>query len=281
MIKTSTDIKFNYNPRRELYDSRDNVDIYIKVFDEIEQDLSSNWFRYDFKRTYYYDFKQNVIFSNRDRFNDYSKLDSFRLFTFNINQYSKNKVVSKYKQMVKERNYENLDFSWDELYAEIHSIFKKKIEKLNTIAIPKLSEDTKTLSFRLIAGEYCYMEVDSNVIVNALLYMTYGRDVSFLNSSTLIQKFERLIEKYDITKQEVTRFFNTNTFGTYQYSSANLIFLCKFVSKGTVLEVIKILLLRGNSKSELINRITKHRDGYVNDEDIQFFVDYIQNLPDN
>ena len=281
MIKTSTDIKFNYNPRRELYDSRDNVDIYIKVFDEIEQDLSSNWFRYDFKRTYYYDFKQKVIFSNRDRFNDYSKLDSFRLFTFNINQYSKNKVVSKYKQMVKERNYENLDFSWDELYAEIHSIFKKKIEKLNTIAIPKLSEDTKTLSFRLIAGEYCYMEVDSNVIVNALLYMTYGRDVSFLNSSTLIQKFERLIEKYDITKQEVTRFFNTNTFGTYQYSLGNLFFICKFASKGTVLEVIKILLLRGNSKSELINIITKHRDGYVNDEDIQFFVDYIQNLPDN
>ena len=281
MIKTSTDIKFNYNPRRELYDSRDNVDIYIKVFDEIEQDLSSNWFRYDFKRTYYYDFKQNVIFSNRDRFNDYSKLDSFRLFTFNINQYSKNKVVSKYKQMVKERNYENLDFSWDELYAEIHSIFKKKIEKLNTIAIPKLSEDTKTLSFRLIAGEYCYMEVDSNVIVNALLYMTYGRDVSLLNSSTLIQKFERLIEKYDITKQEVTRFFNTNTFGTYQYSSANLIFLCKFVSRDKVLEVINNLFSIGISREILLNQITKHRDGYVNDEDIQFFVDYIQNLPDN
>ena len=281
MIKTSTDIKFNYNPRRELYDSRDNVDIYIKVFDEIEQDLSSNWFRYDFKRTYYYDFKQKVIFSNRDRFNNYSKLDSFRLFTFNINQYSKNKVVSKYKQMVKERNYENLDFSWDELYAEIHSIFKKKIEKLNTIAIPKLSEDTKTLSFRLIAGEYCYMEVDSNVIVNALLYMTYGRDVSFLNSSTLIQKFERLIEKYDITKQEVTRFFNTNTFGTYQYSSANLIFLCKFVSRDTVLEVIKTLLSKGISKSKLIRQMSGYRDRYTNDEGLQFFIDYIWNLPDN
>ena len=279
MIKTNEESsKYLKNPRRELYDSRDNFDIYRNVFAGIKEALSSNWFRYDFKRTYYYDFKKKVIISNKERAKGDEILDSFRLFTFNINNYSKNKVVSKYKQMVKERNYENLDFSWDELYAEVHFIFKKKIEKLHTIVIPDVSYSNDQLSFRLIDGNYCYTEVDSNVVINALLNMTYS-DYTLLNMTYRIEQFESLISKYNITIQDVNYFFEKNA--KFQYSLGNLFFICKFVSKGTVLEVIKILLLRGNSKSELINRITKHRDGYVNDEDIQFFVDYIQNLPDN
>ncbi len=278
MIKTNEESsKYLKNPRRELYDSRDNFDIYRNVFAGIKEALSSNWIRYDFKRTYYYDFKEKVIISNKERVKG-DVLDSFRLFTFNINNYSKNKVVSKYKQMVKERNYENLDFSWDELYAEVHFIFKKKIEKLHTIVIPDVSYSNDKLSFRLIDGNYCYTEVDSNVVINALLNMTYS-GYTFKNLSYRIEQFESLISKYNITIQDVNYFFEKNA--KFQYSLGNLFFICKFVSKGTVLEVIKILLLRGNSKSELINRITKHRDGYVNDEDIQFFVDYIQNLPDN
>ena len=279
MIKTNEESsKYLKNPRRELYDSRDNFDIYRNVFAGIKEALSSNWIRYDFKRTYYYDFKEKVIISNNERVKGDEILYSFRLFTFNINNYSKNKVVSKYKQMVKERNYENLDFSWDELYAEVHFIFKKKIEKLHTIVIPDVSYSNDQLSFRLIDGNYCYTEVDSNVVINALLKMTYS-DYTFKNLSYRIEQFESLISKYNITIQDVNYFFEKNA--KFQYSLGNLFFICKFVSKGTVLEVIKILLLRGNSKSELINRITKHRDGYVNDEDIQFFVDYIQNLPDN
>ena len=280
MIKTNEESsKYLKNPRRELYDSRDNFDIYRNVFAGIKEALSSNWIRYDFKRTYYYDFKEKVIISNNERVKKGDEiLDSFRLFTFNINNYSKNKVVSKYKQMVKERNYENLDFSWDELYAEVHFIFKKKIEKLHTIVIPDVSYSNDLLSFRLIDGNYCYTEVDSNVVINALLNMTYS-GYTFKNLSYRIEQFESLISKYNITIQDVNYFFEKNA--KFQYSLGNLFFICKFVSKGTVLEVIKILLLRGNSKSELINRITKHRDGYVNDEDIQFFVDYIQNLPDN
>ena len=280
MIKTNEESsKYLKNPRRELYDSRDNFDIYRNVFAGIKEALSSNWIRYDFKRTYYYDFKEKVIISNNERVKKGDDiLDSFRLFTFNINNYSKNKVVSKYKQMVKERNYENLDFSWDELYAEVHFIFKKKIEKLQTIVIPDVSYSNDQLSSRLIDGNYCYTEVDSNVVINALLKMTYS-DYTFKNLSYRIEQFESLISKYNITIQDVNYFFEKNA--KFQYSLGNLFFICKFVSKGTVLEVIKILLLRGNSKSELINRITKHRDGYVNDEDIQFFVDYIQNLPDN
>ena len=279
MIKTNEESsKYLKNPRRELYDSRDNFDIYRNVFAGIKEALSSNWIRYDFKRTYYYDFKEKVIISNNERVKGDEILDSFRLFTFNINNYSKNKVVSKYKQMVKERNYENLDFSWDELYAEVHFIFKKQIEKLHTIVIPDVSYSNDQLSFRLIDGNYCYTEVDSNVVINALLKMTYS-DYTFKNLSYRIEQFESLISKYNITIQDINYFFEKNA--KFQYSLGNLFFICKFVSKGTVLEVIKILLLRGNSKSELINRITKHRDGYVNDEDIQFFVDYIQNLPDN
>ena len=280
MIKTNEEnSQYLENPRRELYESRDNIDVYRNVFLEISEDLSSNWIKYDFKRTYYYDFKKKVIISNRDRINNDIKLDSFRLFTFNVNQYSRNKVISKYKQMAKENNYENLDFSWDELYKEIHSIFRKKIEKLNLIVIPEVLGNTDTLYLRLIEGQYCYTEVDSDVIINALLYITYGRERNFLNSASKIKEFDTLISKYNITIQDVNYFFEKNA--KLQYSLGNLLFICKFVSKGTVLEVIKILLLRGNSKSELINRITKHRDGYVNDEDIQFFVDYIQNLPDN
>ena len=280
MIKTNEEnSQYLENPRRELYESRDNIDVYRNVFLEISEDLSSNWIKYDFKRTYYYDFKKKVIISNRDRINNDIKLDSFRLFTFNVNQYSRNKVISKYKQMAKENNYENLDFSWDELYKEIHSIFRKKIEKLNLIVIPEVLGNTDTLYLRLIEGQYCYTEVDSDVIINALLYITYGRERNFLNSASKIKEFDTLISKYNITIQDVNYFFEKNA--KFQYSLENLLFICKFVSKGTVLEVIKILLLRGNSKSELINRITKHRDGYVNDEDIQFFVDYIQNLPDN
>ena len=279
MIKTNEESsKYLKNPRRELYDSRDNFDIYRNVFAGIKEALSSNWIRYDFKRTYYYDFKEKVIISNKERVKGDEILDSFILFTFNINNYSKNKVVSKYKQMVKERNYENLDFSWDELYAEVHFIFKKKIEKLHTIVIPDVSYSNDQLSFRLIDGNYCYTEVDSNVVINALLNMTYS-GYTVLNMTYRIEQFESLISKYNITIQDVNYFFEKNA--KFQYSLGNLFFICKFVSKGTVLEVIKILLLRGNSKSELINRITKHRDGYVNDEDIQFFVDYIQNLPDN
>ena len=279
MIKTNEEnLQYLENPRRELYESRDNIDVYRNVFLEISEDLSSTWIKYDFKRTYYYDFKKKVIISNRDRINNDIKLDSFRLFTFNVNQYSRNKVISKYKQMAKENNYENLDFSWDELYKEIHSIFRKKIEKLNLIVIPEVLGNTDTLYLRLIEGQYCYTEVDSNVVINALLNMTYS-GYTVLNMTYRIEQFESLISKYNITIQDVNYFFEKNA--KFQYSLGNLFFICKFVSKGTVLEVIKILLLRGNSKSELINRITKHRDGYVNDEDIQFFVDYIQNLPDN
>ena len=280
MIKTNEESsKYLKNPRRELYDSRDNFDIYRNVFAGIKEALSGNWIRYDFKRTYYYDFKEKVIISNKERVKGDEILDSFILFTFNINNYSKNKVVSKYKQMVKERNYENLDFSWDELYAEVHFIFKKKIEKLHTIVIPDVSYSNDKLSSRLIDGNYCYTEVDSNVVINALLSMTYSGYTFSTYSSYSIEQFESLISKYNITIQDVNYFFEKNA--KFQYSLGILFFICKFVSKGTVLEVIKILLLRGNSKSELINRITKHRDGYVNDEDIQFFVDYIQNLPDN
>ena len=279
MIKTNDEnSKYLENPRRELYDSRDNFDIYRNVFTGIKEALSSNWIKYDFKRTYYYDFKKKVIISNRDRLNGDVILDSFRLFTFNINNYSKNKVVSKYKQMVKERNYENLDFSWDELYAEVHSIFKKKIEKLKTIVIPEESDTNDQLSFRLIDGEFCYTEVDSNVLITALLNMTYR---SQLDSVVELKKFERLMEKYGITTQEVNYFFDTNASNMIIYAVENLLFICKFVSRDTVLEIIKNLLSDKlfSSKDILISRISI--DGYVNDEDIQFFVDYIQNLPDN
>ncbi len=279
MIKTTTDeTRFQHNPRRELYDSRDNIDIYREVFAGIKEALSSNWIRYDFKRTYYYDFKKKVIISNKDRVNYDVILDSFRLFTFNINNYSKNKVVSKYKQMVKERNYENLDFSWDELYAEIHSIFKKKIEKLNTIVIPEESDTNYQLSFRLIDGEYCYTEVDSNVLIKSLLNMTYRGQ---LDSVVELKKFERLIDKYDISIQEVNYFFDTNASNMIIYAVENLLFICKFVSRDTVLEIIKNLLSDKlfSSKDILISRISI--DGYVNDEGIQFFIDYIRNFPDN
>ena len=80
---------------------------------------------------------KEVFFYIKKNINNDIKLDSFRLFTFNVNQYSRNKVISKYKQMAKENNYENLDFSWDELYKEIHSIFRKKIEKLKLKLISK------------------------------------------------------------------------------------------------------------------------------------------------
>ena len=279
MIKTTTDeTRFQHNPRRELYDSRDNIDIYREVFAGIKEALSSNWIRYDFKRTYYYDFKKKVIISNKDRVNYDVILDSFRLFTFNINNYSKNKVVSKYKQMVKERNYENLDFSWDELYAEVHSIFKKKIEKLHTIVIPEESDTNDQLSFRLIDGKYCYTEVDSNVLIKSLLNMTYRGQ---LDSVVELKKFERLMEKYGITTQEVNYFFDTNASNMIIYAVENLLFICKFVSRDTVLEIIKNLLSDKlfSSKDILISRISI--DGYVNDEGIQFFIDYIRNFPDN
>ena len=72
MIKTNDEnSKYLENPRRELYDSRDNFDIYRNVFTGIKEDLSSNWFRYDFKRTYYYDFKKKVIISNKGREKDH------------------------------------------------------------------------------------------------------------------------------------------------------------------------------------------------------------------
>ena len=280
MIKTNEEnSQYLKNPRRELYDSRDNFDIYRNVFAGIKEALSSNWFRYDFKRTYYYDFKEKVIISNNERVKGDEILDSFRLFTFNINNYSKNKVVSKYKQMVKERNYENLDFSWDELYAEVHSIFKKKIEKLHTIVIPDVPCSNDQLSFRLIDGEFCYTEVDSNVLITALLNMTYSCYTFFTYLSDRIEQFESLISKYNITIQDVNYFFEKNA--KFQYSSANLIFLCKFVSRDTVLEVIKTLLSKGISKSKLIRQMSGYRDRYTNDEGLQFFIDYIWNLPDN
>ena len=280
MIKTTTDeTRFQHNPRRELYDSRDNIDIYREVFAGIKEALSSNWIRYDFKRTYYYDFKKKVIISNKDRLNGDVILDSFRLFTFNINNYSKNKVVSKYKQMVKERNYENLDFSWDELYTEVHSIFKKKIEKLHTIVIPDVSDTNNHLSFRLIVGEFCYTEVDSNVLITALLNMTYSGYTFFTYSSDRIEQFESLISKYNITIQDVNYFFEKNA--KFQYSLGSLQFFCKFVSRDTVLEVIKTLLSKGISKSKLIRQMSGYRDRYTNDEGLQFFIDYIWNLPDN
>ena len=38
MIKTTTDeTRFQHNPRRELYDSRDNIDIYREVFAGIKK----------------------------------------------------------------------------------------------------------------------------------------------------------------------------------------------------------------------------------------------------
>ena len=277
MIKTNDEnSKYLENPRRELYDSRDNFDIYRNVFTGIKEDLSSNWFRYDFKRTYYYDFKKKVIISNKERAKGDEILDSFRLFTFNINNYSKNKVVSKYKQMVKERNYENLDFSWDELYTEVHSIFKKKIEKLHTIVIPDVSDTNNHLSFRLIVGEFCYTEVDSNVLITALLHMTYR---SQLASVVELKKFERLIDKYDISIQEVNYFFDTNASNMLFYAVENLLFICKFVSRDKVLEIIKNLLSKGISKSELVRQISDY--GHTKDEGLKFFIDYIWNLPDN
>ena len=280
MIKTNEEnSQYLENPRRELYESRDNIDVYRNVFLEISEDLSSNWIKYDFKRTYYYDFKKKVIISNRDRINNDIKLDSFRLFTFNVNQYSRNKVISKYKQMAKENNYENLDFSWDELYKEIHSIFRKKIEKLNLIVIPEVLGNTDTLYLRLIEGQYCYTEVDSDVIINALLYITYGRERNFLNSASKIKEFDTLISKYNITIQDVNYFFEKNA--KFQYSLGSLQFFCKFVSRDKVLEVINNLFSIGISREILLNQIIKYRDEYNNDENTQFFVDYIQNLPDN
>ena len=243
---------------------------------EISEDLSSNWIKYDFKRTYYYDFKKKVIISNRDRINNDIKLDSFRLFTFNVNQYSRNKVISKYKQMAKENNYENLDFSWDELYKEIHSIFRKKIEKLNLIVIPEVLGNTDTLYLRLIEGQYCYTEVDSDVIINALLYITYGRERNFLNSASKIKEFDTLISKYNITIQDVNYFFEKNA--KFQYSLGSLQFFCKFVSRDKVLEVINNLFSIGISREILLNQIIKYRDEYNNDKNTQFFVDYISTL---
>ena len=277
MIKTNDEnSKYLENPRRELYESRDNIDVYRNVFLEISEDLSSNWIKYDFKRTYYYDFKKKVIISNRDRINNDIKLDSFRLFTFNVNQYSRNKVISKYKQMAKENNYENLDFSWDELYKEIHSIFRKKIEKLNLIVIPEVLGNTDTLYLRLIEGQYCYTEVDSDVIINALLYITYGRERNFLNSASKIKEFDTLISKYNITIQDVNYFFEKNA--KFQYSLGSLQFFCKFVSRDKVLEVINNLFSIGISREILLNQIIKYRDEYNNDENTQFFVDYISTL---
>ena len=240
IITNEESSKYLKNPRRELYDSRDNFDIYRNVFAGIKEALSSNWIRYDFKRTYYYDFKEKVIISNKDRINNDIKLDSFRLFTFNINNYSRNKVISKYKQMIKERNYQNLDFSWDELYTEVHSIFKKKIEKLHTIVIPDVSYSSNDqLSFRLIDGEFCYTEVDSNVLITALLNMTYRRQLASFDK---LRKFERLIEKYDISLQEVNYFFDTNTHNMLFYPVKNILLICKFASKDNALEIIKNLL---------------------------------------
>ena len=277
MIKTNEEnSQYLENPRRELYESRDNIDVYRNVFLEISEDLSSNWIKYDFKRTYYYDFKKKVIISNRDRINNDIKLDSFRLFTFNVNQYSRNKVISKYKQMAKENNYENLDFSWDELYKEIHSIFRKKIEKLNLIVIPEVLGNTDTLYLRLIEGQYCYTEVDSDVIINALLYITYGRERNFLNSASKIKEFDTLISKYNITIQDVNYFFEKNA--KFQYSLGSLQFFCKFVSRDKVLEVINNLFSIGISREILLNQIIKYRDEYNNDENTQFFVDYISAL---
>ena len=277
MIKTNEESsKYLKNPRRELYDSRDNFDIYRNVFTGIKEALSSNWFRYDFKRTYYYDFKKKVIISNRDRINNDIKLDSFRLFTFNVNQYSRNKVISKYKQMAKENNYENLDFSWDELYKEIHSIFRKKIEKLHTIVIPDVSDTNNHLSFRLIVGEFCYTEVDSNVLIMALLHMTYSGYTFFTYSSYRIEQFESLISKYNITIQDVNYFFEKNA--KFQYSLGSLQFFCKFVSRDKVLEVINNLFSIGISREILLNQIIKYRDEYNKDENTQFFVDYISTL---
>ncbi len=277
MIKTNEEnSQYLENPRRELYESRDNIDVYRNVFLEISEDLSSNWIKYDFKRTYYYDFKKKVIISNRDRINNDIKLDSFRLFTFNVNQYSRNKVISKYKQMAKENNYENLDFSWDELYKEIHSIFRKKIEKLNLIVIPEVLGNTDTLYLRLIEGQYCYTEVDSDVIINALLYITYGRERNFLNSASKIKEFDTLISKYNITIQDVNYFFEKNA--KFQYSLGSLQFFCKFVSRDKVLEVINNLFSIGISREILLNQIIKYRDEYNNDKNTQFFVDYISTL---
>ena len=284
MIKTNEEnSQYLENPRRELYESRDNIDVYRNVFLEISEDLSSNWIKYDFKRTYYYDFKKKVIISNRDRINNDIKLDSFRLFTFNVNQYSRNKVISKYKQMIKERNYQNLDFSWDELYTEVHFIFKKKIEKLHTIVIPDVSYSNDQLSFRLIDGEFCYTEVDSNVLITAFvaLNMTYSDKLIPFDK---LRKFERLIEKYDISLQEVNYFFDTNTHNMLFYPRKNILLICKFASKDKALEIIKNLLLenefsRGLSKETLVRWMSI--DGYVNDEGIQFFIDYIQNFHSN
>ena len=277
MIKTNEEnSQYLENPRRELYESRDNIDVYRNVFLEISEDLSSNWIKYDFKRTYYYDFKKKVIISNRDRAKGDEILDSFILFTFNINNYSKNKVVSKYKQMVKERNYENLDFSWDELYAEVHFIFKKKIEKLHTIVIPDVSYSNDLLSSRLIDGNYCYTEVDSNVVINALLKMTYSDYTFFTYSSYRIEQFESLISKYNITIQDVNYFFEKNA--KFQYSLGSLQFFCKFVSRDKVLEIINNLFSIGISREILLNQIIKYRDEYNNDKNTQFFVDYISTL---
>jgi hypothetical protein len=108
--------------------------------------------------------------------------------------------------------------------------------------------------------------------------MTYR---SQLASVVELKKFERLIDKYDISIQEVNYFFDTNASNMIIYAVENLLFICKFVSRDTVLEIIKNLLSDKlfSSKDILISRISI--DGYVNDEGIQFFIDYIRNFPDN
>ena len=139
------------------------------------------------------------------------------------------------------------------------------------------------MSFRLIDGEYCYTEVDSNVLIKSLLHMTmtYSGYTFSTYSSYRIEQFERLMEKYGITTQEVNYFFDTNASNMIIYAVENLLFICKFVSRDTVLEIIKNLLSDKlfSSKDILISRISI--DGYVNDEGIQFFIDYIRNFPDN
>lgn len=67
--------------------------------------------------------------------------------------------------------------------------------------------NTDTLYLRLIEGQYCYTEVDSDVIINALLYITYGRERNFLNSASKIKEFDTLISKYNINIQDVNYFF--------------------------------------------------------------------------
>ena len=167
----------------------------------------------------------------------------------------------------------------DSILTQSFFIFKKKIEKLHTIVIPDVSYSNDLLSSRLIDGNYCYTEVDSNVVINALLSMTYSGYTFFPYLSYRIEQFESLISKYNITIQDVNYFFEKNA--KFQYSLGSLQFFCKFVSRDKVLEVINNLFSIGISREILLNQIIKYRDEYNNDEDIQFFVDYIQNLPDN